>query len=53
VLLPHLLLQVDAYAALPYFMNPLLAACQLMGCGEFYASRRRCVAATFSMLQVT
>jgi hypothetical protein len=30
VLLPQPLLplQVDAYAALPYFMNPLLAACQ-------------------------
>jgi hypothetical protein len=27
-------MQVDAYAALPYFMNPLLAACQLVNVSE-------------------
>jgi hypothetical protein len=25
-----MLLQVDAYAELPYFMNPVLAACQMV-----------------------
>jgi hypothetical protein len=30
LLLPSAAVQVDAYAALPYFMNPLLAACQLV-----------------------
>lgn len=29
-----LLLQVDAYAELPYFMNPLLAACQLVNVSQ-------------------
>jgi hypothetical protein len=27
-------LQVDAYAELPYFMNPLLAACQLVNVSQ-------------------
>jgi hypothetical protein len=29
--LPH---QVDAYAELPYFMNPLLAACQMVNVAQ-------------------
>lgn len=34
VLLVVLVLQVDAYAELPYFMNPLLAACQLVNVSQ-------------------